>query len=301
MEYASDSRGDRKWTWELSLETAKAQAKAQAFECYHCHVPVDVVQMPNLTLATAARRADPRFSEFYFRTRPLNPHVDCRFEPRLTNAVIEKRVIRSKSGQPGAPPAAISFERELVRKLGTEVIDDYHADALAVVRGRYVEGDEPLRQRGDRATVCSTIERAAFAHAGRKVPPWQPLTVDVLPKSIQTYGGVFRRASDALPGMIRIWYATLSFTRPPVFEGNLLRLQCFDRDVVIDRTGWGTRPIMEFDAALDICLDWVRERWQPGGKGVNPRIYVLTKCTDETGPLVAYDARKLCLAVQDAS
>lgn len=295
MEYAKDRWGMKRWTWQLRLEAAKAQPWA----CYECGVVLDVAQMPGLTLTTAEWRARPGFSEFYYRARKRHEHrPTCVFEQRFVKAVIERRVIKTRAGRPGALPAAITFERELVREAAHVMPDDGQDQYPQPVRGRYVHGEEPVPQRGDRATVTSTIERACLAHAAQQVRFWQPLVVQYLPPEVCTYGAVIRRAEEAVPGATRVWYATLRFAAPPVVEGDLLRLQAYGRDVVVDRSGWDPAVVRAFDAELAICVDWTRDRWPKERSKVTPRVYVLCECTDPTGPLVVTDPRKLCVAVR---
>ncbi|MBB4155063.1 hypothetical protein GGQ80_002980 [Sphingomonas jinjuensis] len=294
MEYGRNRWGGKRWTWQLRLDAAKRQP----WKCFECGVPLDVVQMPGLQLTSLEWRARPGRSEFYYRTRRRHEHnPGCPFEQRFVKAVIERRVIETRAGRPGALPATISFDRELVRQAVGHVVGEGDGCGPLPVRGRYVAGEDEVPQRGDRATVTSTIERACQAHAALDVRPWLPLSVQGLPSDVRTYGSVFQRAEDTARGETRIWFANLQFTSEPIVDGDLLRLQAFGREVIVDRRNWRPAAVRAFDAEISICLDWVRDNWRPGD-GVSPRIYVLCTCDSPGGPLRVSDPRKLCVLVQ---
>ncbi len=136
MDRAVDGSGEDVRSWDFT----HAEAKAQCFFCYDCKVPLDVVRMPNYSPPPGGGRPSEMASEIYFRKRRTDPHLDdCWIRQEEVAAIIEKRVVRSKSGRSGAPPSAIVFDREEIRaaQSGSNGED---ADPGLVKRYRHVPG-----------------------------------------------------------------------------------------------------------------------------------------------------------------
>lgn len=295
MDRAVDGNGTDVRSWDFT----HAEAKAQCFFCYDCKVPLDVVRMPNYSPPPGGGRPSEMASEIYFRKRRTDPHLDdCWIRQDEVAAIIEKRVVKSRSGRSGAPPSAIVFDREEIRAAQAGS-DGENADPGLVKRYRHVPGDDEPPRRGDRKSVSGTIERACRLHLGRQVDFDDPLTVQYLPRGVRTYGDVFQRAENARPDMKRIWFAKLRYMIAPVVGGKTLRLATFDREFLVDRSGWRPSVISEFDDELAVCLDHVRKEWPSANGMIDPFVYALGEMERLDGSVVVRDHRMVCIAVRD--
>lgn len=275
-----------------------AFAKSQDFICWYCDVPLDVVKMPNLEQPTAAARRRPGFVEFYVRARKPAEHGDsCRFAPRVRTAIIEERVIRSRSGAPGEPPTTIRF-RSSTQRQGSPLLDG--EDPLGGHRPgwRHVDGGVAVPERGPRATVIGSIERACLAYVEGTARPGHALQVADVDEGLTTYGQVFRRLKHAREGLARIWSANLIFTSAPERSGAVVRLHTFDGRVDVDQEGWRPHEVQAFESEIELLLEHARSAWiRDSSTNPRPIAFALGECSGSPATVLVRDARKLCLLV----
>ncbi|MFW2851137.1 hypothetical protein ACM61V_04335 [Sphingomonas sp. TX0543] len=78
-----------------------------------------------------------------------------------------------------------------------------------------------------------------------------------------------------------------------------MRLATFDREFLVDRSGWRPSVISEFDDELAVCLDHVGKEWPSANGMIDPFVYALGEMERPAGPVVVRDHRLICIAVRE--
>ena len=298
MDHAIDDDGETRWSREFTYD----HAVRLEFQCAYCPAPVFARRMPNWRPPPGPVRerklADP--PEFCFAAHSDPGHADdCNPAGDAVAALIAERTILTRSGSSGAPPGRIVLRAERVIKAGVTGEGDWDGRPR---RARSFDDGAEHRERGARNTTLSHIRRACEAFASDPGIIGRRLDVpDLLPRSSNTYGRVFRSLLDADNGEASaIWYATLKFKANVRGGEPVLFLPGTEISVSMDRSSWPTMQRERFDADLRSLLEEACRRWDSTPRVArSPTLFALGSYSPNGRRLTVADSRLATVLLLD--